>query len=87
MRKDTKKGKLLGAAASALVIAVPVLALAVVVLYGIFSLLGSGWYGPGAGVLLLYAIPLLAVVVGIALALRQRWREVKGGEEDEAKKY
>ncbi len=86
MQKDTKKGKLLGAAASALVIAVPVLVLAGLVLYAILSLLGGG-YRLGAGILLLYAIPLLAVAVGVFLALRQRWKEVKGGEEDEARKY
>jgi len=85
MRKDIR-GKLLGAAASALVIAVPALALAGLTLYGILGLLGGG-YRLGAGILLLYAVPLLAVAVGIFVALRRRWKEVKEGEEDEARKY
>ncbi len=85
MRKDIR-GKLLGASASALVIAVPVLTLAGLALHGILGLLGGG-YRLGAGILLLYAIPLLAVAGGMFAALRQRWTEVKGGEEDEARKY
>jgi len=86
MRRDTKRGKLLGAAASALVLAVPVLILSGLMLYAILTLFGGG-YKLGAGLLLLYALPLLAVAVGIFLALRQRWKEVRGGEEDEAGKY
>ena len=29
----------------------------------------------------------LAVAAGVILALYQRWKEIQGGEEDEAKKY
>ena len=29
----------------------------------------------------------LAVAVGVIVALWQRWKEIQGGEEDEAKKY
>lgn len=86
MRKNIR-GKLLGAAASALVIAVPVLALAGLLLCFVSGVLSTGGYRLAAGILLLYAIPLLAVVVGIFAALHQRWKEVKGGEEDEARKY
>lgn len=39
------------------------------------------------GVMLFYIVALLAVGIGVVAALIQRWREVKGGEEDEAKKY
>lgn len=35
---------------------------------------------------ILLAIPA-AMIVGTLLALAQRWREIKGGEEDEARKY
>jgi uncharacterized protein (DUF983 family) len=37
--------------------------------------------------LIWYALVLLAVLVGVLLALRQRLRELATGEEDEAKKY
>ncbi len=39
------------------------------------------------GVILFCAFLYLAVAVGVILALYQRWKEVKGGEEDEARKY
>jgi len=39
------------------------------------------------GVILFCAFLCLAVAVGAVVALCQRWREIKGGEEDEAKKY
>lgn len=39
------------------------------------------------GVVLVYALLFLAVAVGVVIALVQRRREIKGGEEDEAKKY
>lgn len=39
------------------------------------------------GVILFTAFLFLAIAVGVIVALYQRWREIKGGEEDEAKKY
>ena len=39
------------------------------------------------GVILFCAFMYLAVAAGVILALYQRWKEIKGGEEDEAKKY
>ncbi|MBO5796898.1 MAG: hypothetical protein J6R77_00945 [Clostridia bacterium] len=39
------------------------------------------------GVLLLYAALILAVIVGVLVALRQRLKEIESGEEEEAKKY
>ncbi len=39
------------------------------------------------GVILFCAFLSLAVAVGVILALYQRWKEIKGGEEDEARKY
>ncbi len=87
MQKDTNNRKLRGAAGSALVIAVPVLFLAGLFLAFGLGLLDGGEDTLGTGILLLYAVLLLAVAVGVFAALRQRWKEVKGGEEDEAKKY
>ena len=39
------------------------------------------------GFLLVYGLGIVAVIVGVLVALRQRLKEIKGGEEDEAKKY
>lgn len=39
------------------------------------------------GVILFCAFVFLAIAVGVVAALVQRWRELQGGEEDEAKKY
>lgn len=38
-------------------------------------------------VVLIYGGIILAVIVGIAVALRQRLRELKTGEEEDARKY
>lgn len=38
-------------------------------------------------ILIIYALVILAVIIGILLALGQRLREIKGGEEEEAMKY
>jgi hypothetical protein len=44
--------------------------------------------GEGLGLLLgLYILIYLSVAVGVLAALRQRLREIRGGEEDDAKKY
>ncbi|MCI8303524.1 MAG: hypothetical protein HFF52_02740 [Lawsonibacter sp.] len=39
------------------------------------------------GVILFVAFLYLATAVGVIMALYQRWKEIQGGEEDEAKKY
>jgi len=39
------------------------------------------------GILLLYGAVILASIIGIIFALRQRLKEIKDGELDEAKKY
>ena len=52
----------------------------------------AGYFGGltepfATGVILFTAFIYLAVAVGVLIALYQRWKEIKGGEEDEAKKY
>ena len=48
----------------------------------------NGFTEPFAtGVILSTAFLYLAVAVGVIVALFQRWKEIRGGEEDEAKKY
>ena len=54
----------------------------------IFPLLGAS-YGEAVavGILIVFALVIIAVIVGILIALRQRLKEIEGGEEDEAKQY
>ena len=53
-----------------------------------FVLLISGEEEAGAGgILWIYVAVLAAVVIGVLIALRQRFKEISKGEEDEAKKY
>lgn len=52
----------------------------------------TGYFGEdpepfATGVILFVAFLYLAIAVGVIIALFQRWKEIKGGEEDEAKKY
>lgn len=73
----------------------PVICAVVVVAFlGVFlgailwPLLGLGTEDGAAVVILaLYALVILAVMIGVVVALRQRLREIDGGEEDEARKY
>ena len=39
------------------------------------------------GFLLIYGGGIVAVIVGVVVALRQRLREIEGGEEEDAKQY
>jgi len=39
------------------------------------------------GILIVYAFLIVAVIIGIIVALRQRLKEIEGGEEEIAKKY
>lgn len=52
----------------------------------------AGYFGDNpepfaTGVILFVAFLYLAIAVGVIIALFQRWKEIRGGEEDEAKKY
>lgn len=90
MRKTTDKkghGLLGGVIVTALVVGFVLLILATFIqTFGpVFPFLGE--LGAAFGVMLFYAGAILAVGIGVVVALIQRWNEVKGGEEDEAKKY
>ena len=39
------------------------------------------------GIMVVYGLLAVAIVVGVLYAMMQRLREIKGGEEDEARKY
>lgn len=90
MRKTTDKkghGLLGGVIVTVLVVGLVLLMLAVLIqMFGpVFPFLGE--LGAAFGIMLFYAGAILAVGIGVIVALIQRWREIKGGEEDEAKKY
>ncbi|MBQ4578141.1 MAG: hypothetical protein IJA84_03665 [Clostridia bacterium] len=58
--------------------------LAVILFPLLHNVVGDLW---AVALLIVYSILVLAAIVCILLALRQRLREIEGGEEDEAKKY
>ncbi len=85
MQKDTdKKKRIAGAALSALVVGGLILIITVCMLLDCF---GSGGQGPETAVVLISAGLFLLMVIAIAAACIQRFREIQKGEEDEAKKY
>ena len=85
MRKTTEKNHgLVGGAITAVVVVLFMLLCAGAMLGDYF---GSGGGGFEAGVIILFALLCLGMAVGVIVALVQRWEEVKGGEEDEARKY
>ena len=90
MRKTTDKkghGLLGGMIVTVLVVGFVLLILAVLIqaLGPMIPLLAQ--LGAAFGVMMFYIGAILAVGIGVVVALVQRWKEVKGGEEDEAKKY
>jgi len=85
MRKNTNGHGLLG---SVLITAAVVGWIVLMVAFVFLSFSGSGGAGLAAVAIVgIYVLAGLAVIGGVCAALYQRWKEVKGGEEDEAKKY
>ncbi len=74
-----------GAVLIAVLVAGFMLLLTAVLLTGYFGFGGGG--AMLTGVILFFAFAYLAVAVGVILALYRRWKEIQGGEEDEAKQY
>lgn len=83
MQKNTKK-KWAAIVCAAVIVGLLGLFLAAI----LFPLIGQAvGEAVAMGFLLVYGLGIVAVIVGVLLALRQRLKELKGGEEDEAKKY
>ena len=38
-------------------------------------------------IIVVYGVPVIAVLIGVLLALRHRLKEIDGGEEEDAKQY
>ena len=84
MQGDTKKKKKVGALLSAVVFGGLVATLAICTLVDGFSV---PIRGGETAIIIISALMLFALVVGVVIALVQRWREIQKGEEDEARKY
>lgn len=71
------------------VIAATVVALAVVLFIGslLWVMLEEGAVPAAVGIMIVYGIFGAAVVIGVFAALRQRLREIRKGEEADARKY
>ena len=73
----------------AIIAALVVIALMTLYLVGIVIPLVRETMGVGIAVtiLVIYGAIILASILGVTLALRQRLKEIESGEEDEAKRY
>ena len=73
----------------AVIAALVMIALMTLYLVGIVIPLVRETMGVGIAVtiLVIYGTVILASMVGVTLALRQRLKEIESGEEDEAKRY
>lgn len=87
MRRSTEGGsrKKIAPIACALVVLIP---LALILAALIFPLLWESLSDTMAVIFIaIYVLFVLAVMGGVIAALAQRLREIRGGEEEEAKKY
>ena len=82
-RRGKRKGSILSAAVVLLWLAGLILAVALTAL----EAARAGECGAAALLLALYGVLGSAAVIGVVLALRQRLREIDGGEEDDAAQY
>ena len=85
MRNDTKNRKKKTSIISA---AVVLAALGIFLATILFPLIGEVMgEALAVGFLLIYGGAIIAAIVGVIAALRQRLREIEGGEEEDAKQY
>ena len=79
-----RRKKRLGATLSALVVGGFLLVTTLCMLWDYFAHRGTP---AETVVIVMCAVMFFVVIGGIVLALLQRWKEIEGGEEDDAKKY
>ncbi|MCI8539252.1 MAG: hypothetical protein HFF18_11435 [Oscillospiraceae bacterium] len=85
MMRNNTKGKIL---APILCAGAALLFLGGVLIVLVSTVMGVGpAEGTVIGIFAVYALVILAVIIGVIAALFQRLREIRGGEADEAKKY
>ena len=87
MRSDSDREKRHGAILSAVVVLLWLAGLVALIVFAAIEAARNGAAGVGALLVLLYGTAGAAAIVGILLALRQRLREIDGGEEDDASQY
>ena len=86
MRKNTEDKGFAGAVVVTVVTVGLMFLLTMALLVGV-SGSGSGSDPFTALLVLACAALYMAIAAGVIVALRERWQEIQGGEEDEAKKY
>jgi len=84
MRRGSDNKKKAPIICAAVVIGLMLVYLAVI-MYGIIGEAEGEVFA--IGFLLIYGAVIVAAIVGVVLALRQRLKEIEGGEEEDAKKY
>lgn len=85
MPKDTKNKKHIGAILCAVVVIGVLLVYLAVFLFPVLGAeVGDGF---AVAVLVMGMLGVLSVIGGVLAALAQRLKEIKGGEEEDAKKY
>ena len=87
MPGNSNEKKRRGAMLSALVVLLWLAGLVGVVIFAAAEAAREGAMGVGALLVLLYGTLGGVAMVGILIALRQRLKEIKGGEEDDASQY
>ena len=87
MQSNSNEKKRRGAVLSALVVLLWLAGLVAVVIFAAAEATREGAMGVGALLVLLYGTLGGAAMVGILIALRQRLKEIKEGEEDDASQY
>ena len=87
MRSGSDREKRHGAILSAVVVLLWLAGLVALIVFAAIEAARDGAAGVGALLVLIYGTAGGAAVVGILLALRQRLREIDGGEEDDASQY
>ena len=87
MRSGSERKKRRGSILSAAVVLLWLAGLVAVTVWAALEAARDGAVGVGALLVLIYGTAGGAAVVGILLALRQRLREIDGGEEDDASQY
>ena len=82
-----RRKKRIGSIAAALFVLFYILPLVVGSVFAAVAFIRGGECFAAILFLLIYGVLGGAVTVGVILALRQRLREIKGGEEDDASQY
>ena len=84
MTMEKKSKKRVAVVAALVVIAIMTAYLVAIVLPLVREIMGVGI---AMAILVLYGAVILACILGVTLALKQRLKEIESGEEDEAKRY